>query len=62
MSYFGAYLADIIKLAYANMHPLTHWNKLDNSKTTSSKKEVISDSEGPVYKPKRVSKSLKNAI
>lgn len=26
MSYFGRYDADIIKLAYSHMHPLTHWN------------------------------------
>jgi hypothetical protein len=25
MSYFGHYKSDVIKMAYANMHPLSHW-------------------------------------
>jgi hypothetical protein len=54
MSYFGVYSADIIKLAYANMHPLTHWNRLDLdvSKVKADKKIIMSESEGPIYKPK----------
>ena len=53
MSYFGYYKADVIKLAYGNMHPLCHHNqvgRLDTNVPDLGDFSMMSDSESSVYK------------
>ena len=48
MSYFGKYDADIIKLAYSHMHPLTHWNlAMEQDLSVDECSSLSSDSEDP---------------
>lgn len=52
MSYFGHYKSDVIKMAYANMHPLSHWccvGRLDSKIPIVQDFSMMSDSERSAY-------------